>query len=108
MEDKVVTLLHDSELCITGRFAGSALGRIFVTITIIVLIAGTMTLAWYLWITRGNGPKLRNIFYRPDLPKYAYRNLAMSTETDDTLFDAQESRKMTNKNNADLPEPVAL
>jgi hypothetical protein len=30
--------------------------------------------------------KIRNLFYKPQLPKYAYRNLAMGDEADEVVI----------------------
>lgn len=56
--------------------------KIFIAMTMILLISGTVLIAWYIWSSRKHEGGISNIFKTNPLSKqpYAYRNLAMNQE----------------------------
>jgi len=82
LKDQPIPTLRDfdSLFCIMSRLKPRIrTARLFLMLAIVVIVAGILTATWYVFIHR-RGMKIRNLFYKPQLPKYAYRNLAMGDD----------------------------
>jgi len=85
-KDQTVTTLRqlDSTFCMLYRMSSRVrTARLFLIVAILIIVSAIITTTWYLINNRRkNGLKLRNLFYKPQLPKYAYRNLAMGDDVE--------------------------
>jgi Leucine-rich repeat (LRR) protein len=79
---------YEPGLCLVSRLSGRIrAARVFLIAAILIIIFGLITGTWYVVNNRRkNGLKIRNLFYKPQLPKYAYRNLAMGDEADEVVI----------------------
>lgn len=103
---------YEPGLCLSTRLSGRIrAARVFLIAAVLIIIFGLVSSAWYLFNNRRkNGLKLRNMFYKPQLPKYAYRNLAMGEETDEVVFSndgASILPKSNRKSDRDLASRLA-
>jgi Leucine-rich repeat (LRR) protein len=105
----------DSTFCMLKRISARIrTARLFLIVAILIIVSGVITVSWYLINNRRrNGLKLRNLFYKPQLPKYAYRNLAMGDEVEQDLppgvvvNDGASIIPKNNKQNRDLASRLA-
>jgi len=74
----------DSTFCMFHRMSSRVrTARLFLIVAVLIIVSAIITTTWYLINNRRkNGLKLRNLFYKPQLPKYAYRNLAMGDDVE--------------------------
>jgi len=108
--------MNDSTFCIMTRLSARIrTARLFLIVAVLIVVTGVITTGWYLFTNRRrNGLKLRNLFYKPQLPKYAYRNLAMGDETEQESpqivtndADSILPKNGAQKNNRDLASRLA-
>jgi len=105
LKGKKITELGNYEfgLCITARLTGRIrAARMFLIVAMLIIVCGIITTTWYFIVNRRRkGLKLRNLFYKPQLPKYAYRNLAMGEEPEpDPAIVSNDGASILPKNNS--------
>jgi len=104
-----LSVLRDRELCQMPL----RVGRLFVGLSLLLLACASLLLAWYMCSARARDSsfRLRNVFYKPQLPRYGYRNLMVNEDeralaNDD--FNDRPPEDLCRKEKMGPPPPVEV
>jgi len=109
LKGRPLNVLRERELC-RGSFR---FGRLFVGLTLVLLASAALLVTWYICSTRGrdgngNGFRLRNVFYKPQLPRYGYRNLIVKEDDEQALANDDYNERPLDLNRKErMPPPPA-
>uniref|UniRef100_A0A914XGM2 LRRCT domain-containing protein n=1 Tax=Plectus sambesii TaxID=2011161 RepID=A0A914XGM2_9BILA len=107
LEGRPLHVLRKRELC-NGSFR---FGRLFVGLTFVLLASVGLIVGWYVCTSRGrdgNGFRVRNIFYKPQLPRYGYRNLIVKEDEQSLANDDYNDQPDEHSKRKMPPPPVEV
>jgi len=111
LKDQPITKLDQSMFVRCARKMSYATPKLFIAMTIILLIAGTVLISWYVWSSRRGDGRLSNPFRSSanngvPKPPYAYKNLAMNPDETEQVVTVHNGHRPDQEDEDDAPYPA--
>lgn len=110
-----INMMAPEQFCEGGGYSrsggGFSVGKIFVGLTVLLLLTALLALLWFCWLNKGGrvaGSAALPTIRKRRTPHYHYRNLAMAEELDEAGAAPADEDDLYSRTNVKVPPAVEL